>query len=131
MAKILAKKKSVPAASSARNKAKVAPGGKKIASVSKSYTKTELFNCLFKHTELPKKKIAEVMDTLQAIMHAHIKSGTPFSLPGILKITVVKKPATKQRKGINPFTGEEAIFRAKPARKVLKIKPLSKLKKNL
>jgi nucleoid DNA-binding protein len=126
MAKKLAKKK--PVTASMRKKAKVAPSGKKIAAVSKSFTKTELMNCLCKHTELPKKKITEVMETLQAIMYAHAKSGTPFALPGILKITVVKKPATKQRKGINPFTGEPTVFKAKPPRKVVKIKPLKKLK---
>ncbi|WP_010598192.1 HU family DNA-binding protein [Rickettsiella massiliensis] len=128
MAKKLAKKKSVSAASGTRKKAKVAASGKKIAAVSKSFTKTDLLNYLCENTELPKKKIAEVMEWLQVVMHSHVKSGKPFALPGILKITVVKKPATKQRKGVNPFTGEPTVFKAKPARKVVKIKPLKKLK---
>ena len=51
-----------------------------------------------------------------------------FNLPGLLKILVQRKPATKERKGINPFTGEEAIFKAKPARNVVKIRPLKALK---
>ena len=126
MAKKLAKKKSV--ATKARKKAKVISSSKKIPAINKSYTKTELINCVVKATELPKKKAVEIFDTLQAIMHAHVKAGHAFSLPGVFKVTVVKKPATKQRKGVNPFTGEPTIFKAKPARKVVKIKPLKKLK---
>jgi nucleoid DNA-binding protein len=125
MAKKLAKKKSVTP--KARKKAKVT-SSKKISSISKPYTKTELIGCLVKYTELPKKKVVEVLETLQAVMHAHAKSGCAFSLPGQFKVTVVKKPATKARKGINPFTGEATTFKAKPARKVIKIKPLKKLK---
>jgi len=45
-----------------------------------------------------------------------------------MKLTVVRKPATKARKGINPFTGEETMFKAKPARNVVKIRPLKNLK---
>jgi nucleoid DNA-binding protein len=49
-------------------------------------------------------------------------------MPGLFKIQTVRKPATKARKGINPFTGEETVFKAKPARTVVKIRPLKKLK---
>ena len=51
-----------------------------------------------------------------------------FNVPGMMKIKVVRKPATKARKGINPFTGEETMFKAKPARNVVKIRPLKNLK---
>jgi len=51
-----------------------------------------------------------------------------FNLPGLLKVMVVRKPATEARKGINPFTGQETIFKAKPARNVVKIRPLKGLK---
>jgi nucleoid DNA-binding protein len=51
-----------------------------------------------------------------------------FTLPGLMKIEVKKKPATKGRKGINPFTGEEMVFKAKPAHGAFKIKPLKKMK---
>jgi nucleoid DNA-binding protein len=126
MAKKLAKKKS---ATTSRKKAKASASvSRKIPSVNKPFTKTELITCVVKTVELPKKKVVEVFDTLQAIMHAHVRAGHAFSLPGVFKVTVVKKPATKQRKGINPFTGEPTIFKAKPARKVVKIKPLKKLK---
>lgn len=126
MAKKLAKKKSPVA--KARKKTKVTSASKKLAAVKKSFTKTELLQCLVESTELPKKKVAEVLETLQMIMHAHVKAGCAFAHPGMYKITVVKKPATKARKGINPFTGEPTTFKAKPARKVVKIKPLKKLK---
>lgn len=126
MAKKSAKKKPV-ALPKARKKAKVT-AVKKVPSVTKSYTKTELINSVVKGTELPKKKVVEVFETLQAIMHGHAKAGHAFSFPGVFKVTVVKKAATKSRKGINPFTGEPTIFKAKPARKVIKIKPLRRMK---
>jgi nucleoid DNA-binding protein len=125
MTKKSAKKK--PVVTRPRKKAKVT-SSKKITSITKSYTKTDLLNFIAKRTDLPRKKVDEVIETVNAIMHAHIKSGCPFSLPGQFKVTVVKKPATKQREGINPFTGELATFKAKPARKVVKLKALKKLK---
>lgn len=125
MAKKLAKKKSVT--TKARKKAKVT-SLKKIPSISKTYTKTELLQRLADSTELPKKKIVEVVEALQAVMYGHVKAGHSFSLPGVFKVTVVKKPATKARKGVNPFTGEPTTFKAKPARRVVKMKALKKLK---
>jgi len=125
MAKTLARKK--PTAAKALKKAK-GTSSKKIPTVKKSFTKTELLKYLVDCTELPKKKIVEVIETLQSVIFAHAKSACAFALPGVLKLTVVKKAATKQRKGVNPFNGEPTIFKAKPARKVVKIKALKKLK---
>ena len=51
-----------------------------------------------------------------------------FTVPGLLKLRVVKKPARKARKGTNPFTGEEMMFKAKPATKVVKVSALKGLK---
>ena len=51
-----------------------------------------------------------------------------YNIPGLMKVTVVRKPATKARKGISPFTGEETMFKAKPARNVVKMRPLESLK---
>jgi nucleoid DNA-binding protein len=64
------------------------------------------------------------------VITAHITSKGPgsFTLPGLLKMIIQHKPATKARKGINPFTGEPTIFKAKPARRVIKIRALKKLK---
>ena len=64
------------------------------------------------------------------LIERHVKKRAPgqFTLPGLMKIEVKRKPATKARKGINPFTGEPTIFKAKPARNVVKVRPLKKLK---
>lgn len=94
-------------------------------------TKTEIFGNIAEATDLPKKQVAAVFDALAAeIKKAIGKRGGPgqFTVPGLCKITVQRKPATKERKGINPFTGEETIFKAKPARNVVKIRPLKGLK---
>ncbi len=77
-----------------------------------------------------KKDAVAVMDALGTVIELHVKARGPgkFTLPGLLKINVVNKPARKAREGINPFTGEKIMFKAKPAHKVVKIKALRKLK---
>ena len=67
---------------------------------------------------------------LSNLMHRHLKKNAAgeFTLPGLMKCTVKRKPATKARKGVNPFTGEEMIFKAKPARNVVKVRPLKRVK---
>jgi nucleoid DNA-binding protein len=81
-------------------------------------------------TEVPKKQVQAVIDELTNIIEGHIKKkgAGEFVLPGLLKITTVKKPATKARKGINPFTKEEVMFKAKPASTSVKVRALKKLK---
>jgi nucleoid DNA-binding protein len=70
------------------------------------------------------------MDEFHTLIERSIKKRSvgEFTVPGIMKITTVKKPARKARKGINPFTGEETTFKAKPASIAVKIRPLKKLK---
>ncbi len=70
------------------------------------------------------------MGELEALIERSIKKRSigEFTLPGLMKITTVKKPARKARKGINPFTGEETMFKAKPASIAVKVRPLKKLK---
>lgn len=92
--------------------------------------KTQILTEIAEGTGLSKKDVGAVMEELGSVIERHLKkrgAGT-FTLPGLLKITTVRKPATKARKGINPFTGEETTFKAKPARTVLKIRPLKKMK---
>jgi len=103
---------------------------KKLPSVSDPLTKGGIVKTLTDMTELTKKDILSVLDGLSTLIELHVKSRGPgkFIMPGLMKITVVKKPATPARKGINPFTGEPAVFKAKPARRVIKIRALSKLK---
>lgn len=93
-------------------------------------TKSEILQAISDDTELSKKEVAGVIDSLTNLIAKNIGSRGPgyFNLPGLIKIKVNKKPATKARKGTNPFTGEEMMFKAKPARKVVKIAPLKSLK---
>lgn len=94
-------------------------------------TKTEIINNIAEACELSKKQVAAVFDALAAEIKRSVgKRGGPgqFTVPGLCKITVLRKPATKERKGINPFTGDETMFAAKPARNVVKIRPLKGLK---
>jgi nucleoid DNA-binding protein len=79
---------------------------------------------------LTKKDIASVFEALSGEIKKSLgRSGAgQFTIPGLCKIVIQRKPATKARKGINPFTGEEAMFKAKPARNVVKIRPLKNLK---
>lgn len=103
---------------------------KKTAAVKKPPTKSEIYNHISEETELTRKQVAGVFESLSGLIEKNLKARGPgyFTVPGLMKIKVVKKPATKARKGINPFTGEETIFKAKPARKVVKVLPLKGLK---
>ncbi len=103
---------------------------KKLSAVKEPYTKTQIIGEIAETVELSKKEVGAVLEALTDTIERHIKKRGPgtFTLPGLFKIQVNKKPATKARKGINPFTGEETVFKAKPARNVVKIRPLKKVK---
>ena len=89
-------------------------------------TKSNIFNTLADATELSRKEITSVIGALESMIVADLKKGTPVKLMG-MKMTVKKKPATKARKGVNPFTGEEMMFKAKPASKAVKVRALKTL----
>ena len=110
-------------------KKKAAPV-KRIKSIKEPMTKTAVFSQIADDTELTKKQVAAVFESLTDIINGHVKKNAAgvFTVPGLMKIKTVRKPATKARKGINPFTGEETMFKAKPARTVVKVLPLKKLK---
>lgn len=93
-------------------------------------TKTQILAHISDETGLARKDVSAVLDSLGGLIEKNIKprSVGMFSIPGLMKIKIVKKKATKARKGINPFTGEETTFQAKPARRVVKILPLKGLK---
>jgi nucleoid DNA-binding protein len=101
-----------------------------IPAVKKPMSKLTMMNEIASNTGLTKKQVSSVIDELTVVIERHIKKRSPgqFKLPGLFKIEVKKKPATKARKGINPFTGEPTVFKAKPARNVVKVRPLKKLK---
>jgi nucleoid DNA-binding protein len=96
----------------------------------KRLTKAQLFAELADATELPKKKVAEVFDALSEVIKKQLTGRGPgeFVLPGLLKVRVVKRPATKEREGINPQTREKIIIPAKPASKRVRATALKGLK---
>jgi nucleoid DNA-binding protein len=91
-------------------------------------TKSEILNQLAKETELSRKHVSGMFDALNALIKKSLRSHGIFTLPGLLKLKVVKKPATKARDGVNPFTGEKMTFKAKPASKKVRAVPLKNLK---
>lgn len=93
-------------------------------------SKSELFGTLASSTDLSKKQVANLFDDLANLIKADLSKKGPgiFTVPGLMKIKVIHKPATKARKGINPFTKEEQMFKAKPARNVVKVQALKNLK---
>ncbi len=102
----------------------------KSASVKKPPTKSEILNRISEDTDLTRKEVASVLTSLEGLIAKELKprGAGYFNLPGLMKIKVVKKPARKARKGVNPFTGEEMMFKAKPASKGIKVLPLKGLK---
>ena len=96
----------------------------------KARTKSQVVAALADKTGLSKKEVSSVCEAMSDLISEDLGKRGPgmFTIPGLLKITVQHKPATKARKGINPFTKEETIFKAKPARNVVKARPLKALK---
>ena len=103
---------------------------KTAAAPKKPMTKTEMIAALADSTGLTKKQVASLFDELAKLIGKELgEQGTgTVKLSNLLSIKVVRKPATPERKGINPFTKEETVFKAKPARNVVKVVPLSGLK---
>jgi nucleoid DNA-binding protein len=93
-------------------------------------TKTEVFSSIAEATGLSKRDVSAVFDAMAEHIKKSLSNRGPktFTIHGVCKIVVQHKPATKERQGTNPFTGEPTVFKAKPARNVVKIRPLKKLK---
>ena len=93
-------------------------------------SKSELIEKLAESSgdSVSKRDVKGVMEALAAIGHKELKRTGAFVVPGLVKFVVIKKAATKARKGINPFTKEPTIFKAKPARKVIKARPVKAAK---
>ena len=91
-------------------------------------TKSEILATISKETELSKKQVGAVFDSLSASSRRACAATGCSRMPGLLKMKVVKKPATKAREGINPFNGEKMMFKAKPASKKVRIAALKNLK---
>lgn len=113
-----------------RTTTKVTTKTKKISPAGKPRTKGEFFSLVADQTELPRKQVAQVFDAMGKIIAADLSKSGPgiLNVAGLMKVMVKRMPATKARKGINPFTKQEVMFKAKPARNVIKIRPLKALK---
>ena len=96
--------------------------------MSKPMTKSELISQIAERSGLKKNEVKVVMDVLAAVGYKELKKNSSFLVPGFAKFVVIKKPATKERKGINPFTKEPTIFKAKPARKIVRARPVKAAK---
>lgn len=93
-------------------------------------TKSEILAALADHAGISKKEVSSMFETLSKLIELDLGKKGPgmFTVPGLMKISLKKKPATKARVGVNPFTGEQMTFKAKPARNVVRIRPLKGLK---
>ena len=98
------------------------------AKKSSAPTKSDILANISKDTGLSKKQVSSVFESLNTVIKKSLKSNGMFTLPGLAKMKVVKKPATKAREGVNPFTGEKMVFKAKPASKKVRVMPLKNLK---
>ena len=100
--------------------------------IAKAMTKTEMFSEISEDTELTKKEVAAVFDSLESIIERHIKKGAVgyCTIPGLMKVKTLKKPASKAKKGVpNPFRpGELMDIKAKPASIKVKVLPLKRMK---
>ncbi len=102
----------------------------KVRAAAKPRSKSDVFGTIAQHAGLHRRDVAAVFHSLGSLIQADLsKLGAGiFKIPGLLRITVTRKPATKARMGINPFTKEPAMFKAKPARNVVRARPLRGLK---
>ncbi len=97
--------------------------------MAKVMTKSELVEKITaEHSELNKRDVKGVLETMALVGYKELKKTGAFVVPGFAKFVVIKKPATKARKGINPFTKEPTVFKAKPARKIVRARPVKAAK---
>ncbi|MDF1764154.1 MAG: HU family DNA-binding protein [Oleibacter sp.] len=126
-----ATKAAAPKAAAAKTAAKPAPE-RKITALQNKLTKTQMLAEIAENTGLNRKDVNAVLEELNVLIERHIKKRSvgEFTLPGLLKIKTIKKPATKARKNVpNPFRpGETMDVAAKPASTKLRVLPLKKLK---
>jgi nucleoid DNA-binding protein len=102
----------------------------KVTSAKGVRSKSDVFSTIAEAVGIQRRDVAGVFHVMGAIIKADLSKGGPgvFKVPGLMRVTVQRKPATKARMGINPFTKEEVMFKAKPARNVVKVRPLRGLK---
>jgi len=94
----------------------------------KGLSKSETMAKLADAVGLPKSKVAEVFDAFFDLVSKELRGGRPVTIPGLAKITVAHRAAKPARPGRNPSTGEQMMFKAQPARKVVKVRAIKALK---
>jgi nucleoid DNA-binding protein len=115
----------------APKKAKAAPVKLvKITSAAKVRTKSEIYNAIAGHSGVHRKHVIAVFQGLEALLSADLSKKGPgvVQVPGLMKVMVKRLPATKAREGINPFTKEPTTFKARPARKIVRARPVKAAK---
>ncbi len=122
--------RTAPARKPAAKAAAPAATEMKMTAIKEKMTKTQMLQEIADAAGVTRAQAGKVIDNLGNLMERHLgKRGLgEFTMPGLFKIITIKKPAQRARKGINPFTGEETTFKAKPARTMVKVRPLKKLK---
>ena len=102
----------------------------KVSASAKPRSKSDVFGTIAEHVSVHRRDVAAVFHALGSLIKADLsKHGAGvFKVPGMMRITVTRKPATPARPGINPFTKQQVMFKAKPARNVVRIRPLRGLK---
>jgi len=108
--------------------AKTGKAKAKGAKAEKGLTKAQLMGEVATLAGLSKAQVSTVVDALLSVIGGELKAGRAVTVPGLVKITLVKKPATASRPGRNPFTGEAITIKAKPARRAIKVRPIKALK---
>ena len=109
---------------------KKAPAAKKTTAVRERYSKTQIISELAANSNLTRKQVSTLLGELASLVERHVKKRSvgEFVLAGLMKIHTVKRPAKKAHKGINPFTGKETTFKARPASVAVKVHALKGLK---
>jgi nucleoid DNA-binding protein len=102
----------------------------KKAASGKPMSKSEIVAGIAETTGLSKKQVNSVFEGMTGQIKKSLGRSGPgvYTVPGLMKLVVVRKPATKAHMGLNRFTGQEVMFKAKPARNVVKVRPLKNLK---
>lgn len=100
----------------------------KVAPAESPRTKSEIVRIISEANGIPKKQVSAIFANLSEIIKKDLGKTEQFSVPGLAKIRVVQRAKVPARKGVNPFTGKEQTFKAKPARKIVKVRPFKALK---
>lgn len=104
--------------------------GKKTEKKASALSKSALVNAVLEASgeEISRKQVKAILEAMASVGYKELKKNGIFTVPGFAKFKVVKKPATKAREGINPFTKEPMVYKAKPASKSVRARPIKAIK---